>query len=169
MHYYCAYLLLRVVRTSSLRCSTLFALLACFFAPLSRLVPFSLHSKRSSRNFRACFSFSIIAAYLSLSPLLPPVVSHGRRGFPQAHSVRLAHHEEREEETKERIRFAVEAVAVKTRSKRRRRRRRTTTTSRTSTTRTRTARTTTTESLRPVRVAENASTKRVPAFEVVVV
>ena len=166
MHYYCAYLLLRVVRTSSLRCSTLFALLACFFAPLSRLVPFSLHSKRSSRNFRACFSFSIIAAHLFRVPSLSLslVVSHGRRGFPHAHSVRLAHHEEREEETKERIRFAVEAVAV-TRSKRRRRRR-TTTTIITGTTRTRT---TTTESLRPVRVAENASAKRVPAFEVVVV
>ena len=112
--------------------------------------------------FRA--SRPIFSAYhLSLSL----VVSHGRRGFPQAHSVRLAHHEEREEETKERIRFAVEAVAVKTRSKRRRRRR--TTTSITSTTRTRTRKTTTTESLRPVRVAENASAKRVPAFEVVVV
>ena len=165
MHYYCAYLLLRVVRTSSLRCSTLFALLACF-APCLVWFPF-LSIPNGPHNFRACFSFSIIAAYLSLSPLLPPVVSHGRRGFPQAHSVRLAHHEEREEETKERIRFAVEAVAVKTRSKRRRRRR--TTTSTTSTTRTRTARTTTTESLRPVRVAENASAKRVPAFEVVVI
>ena len=165
MHYYCAYLLLRVVRTSSLRCSTLFALLACF-APCLVWFPF-LSIPNGPHNFRAYFSFSIIAAYLSLSPLLPPVVSHGRRGFPQAHSVRLAHHEEREEETKERIRFAVEAVAVKTRSKRRRRRR--TTTSTTSTTRTRTARTTTTESLRPVRVAENASAKRVPAFEVVVV
>ena len=165
MHYYCAYLLLRVVRTSSLRCSTLFALLACF-APCLFWFPF-LSIPNVPHNFRACFSFSIIAAYLSLSSLLPPVVSHGRRGFPQAHSVRLAHHEEREEETKERIRFAVEAVAVKTRSKRRRRRR--TTTSSTSTTRTRTARTTTTESLRPVRVAENASAKRVPAFEVVVV
>lgn len=165
MHHYCAYLLLRVVRTSSLRCSTLFALLACF-APCLVWFPF-LSIPNGPHNFRACFSFSIIAAYLSLSPLLPPVVSHGRRGFPQAHSVRLAHHEEREEETKERIRFAVEAVAVKTRSKRRRRRR--TTTSSTSTTRTRTARTTTTESLRPVRVAENASAKRVPAFEVVVV
>lgn len=164
MRYYCAYLL-RVVRTSSLRCSTLFALLACF-APCLVWFPF-LSIPNVPHNFRACFSFSIIAAYLSLSPLLPPVVSHGRRGFPQAHSVRLAHHEEREEETKERIRFAVEAVAVKTRSKRRRRRR--TTTSSTSTTRTRTARTTTTESLRPVRVAENASAKRVPAFEVVVV
>ena len=166
MHYYCAYLL-RVVRTSSLLCSTLFALLACF-APCLLCFPF-LSIPNVPHNFRACFSFSIIACVsLSLSPLLPPVVSHGRRGFPQAHSVRLAHHEEREEETKERIRFAVEAVAVKTRSKRRRRRR-TTTTSRTSTTRTRTARTTTTESLRPVRVAENASTERVPAFEVVVV
>ena len=165
MHHYCAYLLLRVVRTSSLRCSTLFALLACF-APCLVWFPF-LSIPNVPHNFRACFSFSIIAAYLSLSSLLPPVVSHGRRGFPQAHSVRLAHHEEREEETKERIRFAVEAVAVKTRSKRRRRRR--TTTSSTSTTRTRTARTTTTESLRPVRVAENASAKRVPAFEVVVV
>ena len=167
MHYYCAYLLLRVDRTSFLRCSTLFALLACF-APCLVWFPF-LSIPNVPHNFRACFSFSIITAYLSLSlsPLLPPVVSHGRRGFPQAHSVRLAHHEEREEETKERIRFAVEAVAVKTRSKRRRRRR--TTTSSTSTTRTRTARTTTTESLRPVRVAENASTKRVPAFEVVVV
>ena len=165
MHYYCAYLLLRVVRTSSLRCSTLFALLACF-APCLVWFPF-LSIPNGPHNFRACFSFSIIAAHLSLSPLLPPVVSHGRRGFPQAHSVRLAHHEEREEETKERIRFAVEAVAVKTRSKRRRRRR--TTTSTTSTTRTRTARTTTTESLRPVRVAENASAKRVPAFEVVVI
>ena len=169
MHYYCAYLLLRVVRTSSLRCSTLFALLACFFAPCLVWFPF-LSIPNVPRNFRACFSFSTIAAYLSLSlsPLLPPVVSHGRRGFPQAHSVRLAHHEEREEETKERIRFAVEAVAV-TRSKRRRRRRRTTTTIITGTTRTTTTRTTTTESLRPVRVAENASARRVPAFEVVVV
>ena len=166
MHYYCAYLLLRVVRTSSLRCSTLFALLACF-APCLVWFPF-LSIPNVPHNFRACFSFSIIAAYLSLSPLLPPVVSHGRRGFPQAHSVRLAHHEEREEETKERIRFAVEAVAV-TRSKRRRRRRRTTTTIITGTTRTTTTRTTTTESLRPVRVAENASASRSPAFEVVVV
>ena len=124
MHYYCAYLL-RVVRTSSLLCSTLFALLSCF-APCLLCFPF-LSIPNVPHNFRACFSFSIITAYLSLSPLLPPVVSHGRRGFPQAHSVRLAHHEEREEETKERIRFAVEAVAV-TRSKRRRRRRRTTTT-----------------------------------------
>ena len=164
MHYYCAYLLLRVVRTSSLRCSTLFALLACF-APCLVWFPF-LSIPNVPHNFRACFSFSIITASLSLSPLLPPVVSHGRRGFPQAHSVRLAHHEEREEETKERIRFAVEAVAV-TRSKRRRRR---TTTIITSTTRTRTTRTTTTtESLRPVRVAENASASRSPAFEVVVV
>ena len=168
MRYYCAYLL-RVVRTSSLRCSTIFALLACF-APCLLRFPF-LSIPSVPHNFRACFSFSIITAYLSLSlsPSLPPVVSHGRRGFPQAHSVRLAYHEEREEETKERIefRFAVEAVAV-TRSKRRRRRR--TTTIITSTTRTRTTRTTTTtESLRPVRVAENASAKRVPAFEVVVV
>lgn len=160
MHYYNAYLC--VVRISSLRCSTIFALLTCF-APWLVCFP-SLSIPNVPHNFRACFSFSIITAYLSLSPLLPPVVSHGRRGFPQAHSVRLAHHEEREEETKERIRFAVEAVAV-TRSKRRRR----TTTIITSTTRTRTARTTTTESLRPVRVAENASASRVPAFEVVAV
>ena len=165
MHYYCAYLL-RVVRTSSLLCSTLFALLACF-APCLLCFPF-LSIPNVPHNFRACFSFSIITASLSLSPLLPPVVSHGRRGFPQAHSVRLAHHEEREEETKERIRFAVEAVAV-TRSKRRRRRRRTTTTIITGTTRTTTTRTPTTESLRPVRVAENASASRSPAFEVVVV
>ena len=171
MHYYCAYLLLRVVRTSSLRCSTLFALLACFFAPCLVRFPFLSIPNVPLVIFALAFLFrsSRLSLSLSLSPLLPPVVSHGRRGFPQAHSVRLAHHEEREEETKERIRFAVEAVAVKTRSKRRRRRRRTTTTSRTSTTRTRTARTTTTESLRPVRVAENASTERVPAFEVVVV
>ena len=40
MHYSCAYLLLRVVRTSSLRCSTLFALLACFFAPCLVWFPF---------------------------------------------------------------------------------------------------------------------------------
>ena len=168
MHYYCAYLLLRVVRTSSLRCSTLFALLACF-APCLVWFPF-LSIPNVPHNFRACFSFSIIAAHLFRVPSLSLslVVSHGRRGFPHAHSVRLAHHEEREEETKERIRFAVEAVAV-TRSKRRRRRR-TTTTIITGTTRTRTTRTTTTtESLRPVRVAENASAKRVPAFEVVVV
>ena len=153
--------LLSVVRLSS-RSSPAFLLLVSFgslFSPFQTfLVIFAL-----AFLFRPSRRIS-----LSLSPLLPPVVSHGRRGFPQAHSVRLAHHEEREEETKERIRFAVEAVAVKTRSKRRRRRR-TTTTSRTSTTRTRTARTTTTESLRPVRVAENASARRVPAFEVVVV
>ena len=116
---------------------------------LACLVPFSLNSKRSS-FFALAFLFRssrpIFSAYhLSLSL----VVSHGRRGFPQAHSVRLAHYEEREEETKERIRFAVEAVAV-TRSKRRRRR--TTTTSTIKTT-TRTTRTTTTESLRPIRVA----------------
>ena len=150
--------LLSVVRLSS-RSSPAFLLLVSFgslFSPFQTfLVIFAL-----AFLFRPSRRIS-----LSLSPLLPPVVSHGRRGFPQAHSVRLAHHEEREEETKERIRFAVEAVAVKTRSKRRRR----TTTSITSTTRTRTATTTTTESLRPVRVAENASARRVPAFEVVVV
>lgn len=164
MHYYCAYLLLRVVRTSSLRCSTIFvsspaSLLGLFGSLFSQFQTFLI--------FRACFSFSIIACvYLSLSPLLPPVVSHGRRGFPQAHSVRLAYHEEREEETKERIefRFAVEAVAV-TRSKRRRRRRTTTSTIKTTTRTTRT----TTESLRPIRLAENASASRAPAFEVVVV
>ena len=66
MHYYCAYLLLRVVRTSSLRCSTLFALLACFFAPCLVWFPF-LSIPNVPRNFRACFSFSTIAAYLSLS------------------------------------------------------------------------------------------------------
>ena len=133
---------------------------------LACLVPFSLNSKRSS-FFALAFLFRssrpIFSAYhLSLSL----VVSHGRRGFPQAHSVRLAYHEEREEETKERIefRFAVEAVAV-TRSKRRRRRRTTTSTIKTTTRTTRT----TTESLRPIRLAENASASRAPAFEVVVV
>lgn len=144
MHYYYAYLL-RVVRTSSLRStarSSPTSLLGLFGSLLSipNLIPhfsrllffFDHHGHKSPRT-------------ISLSL----VVSHGRRGFPQAHSVRLAHYEEREEETKERIRFAVEAVAV-TRSKRRRRR--TTTTSTIKTT-TRTTRTTTTESLRPIRVA----------------
>ena len=162
MRYYCAYLL-RVVRTSSLRCSTIFALLA--LRSLSASVPFSI---LSSSHLRLLFFFDH-HGFISLSlSFVTTGRTHGRRGFPQAHSVRLAYHG-REEETKERIefRFAVEAVAV-TRSKRRRRRR--TTTIITSTTRTRTTRTTTTtESLRPVRVAENASAKRVPAFEVVVV
>ena len=161
MHYYYAYLL-RVVRTSSLRStarSSPTSLLGLFGSLLSipNLIPhfsrllffFDHHGHKSPRTFS-----------LSL------VVSHGRRGFPQAHSVRLAYHEEREEETKERIefRFAVEAVAV-TRSKRRRRRRTTTSTIKTTTRTTRT----TTESLRPIRLAENASASRAPAFEVVVV
>ena len=64
MRYYCAYLL-RVVRTSSLRCSTIFALLACF-APCLLRFPF-LSISSVPHNFRACFSFSIITAYLSLS------------------------------------------------------------------------------------------------------
>ena len=64
MRYYCAYLL-RVVRTSSLRCSTIFALLACF-APCLLRFPF-LSIPSVPHNFRACFSFSIITAYLSLS------------------------------------------------------------------------------------------------------
>ena len=64
MRYYCAYLL-RVVRTSSLRCSTIFALLVCF-APCLLRFPF-LSIPNVPHNFRACFSFSIITAYLSLS------------------------------------------------------------------------------------------------------
>ena len=112
--YYCVLSvhLLSVVRLYSR--SSPASLLVCFGSLFSQFQAFLI-------IFALAFLFrSSRLISLSLSPSLPPVVSHGRRGFPQAHSVRLAYHEEREEETKERIefRFAVEAVAV-TRSKRR--------------------------------------------------
>lgn len=67
MHYYCAYVLLRVVRTSSLRCSTLFALLACFFAPCLVWFPFLSIPNVPLVIFALAFLFRSSRVSLSLS------------------------------------------------------------------------------------------------------